>query len=49
MLRGLVIDEDNGIEPVKNSIIVATRRREKANERQKYVSRATGTIKLGLG
>jgi hypothetical protein len=30
-----VIDEDNGMEPVKKSIIVAIRRREKAKERQK--------------
>jgi hypothetical protein len=35
MLIGSVIDEDNGMEPVKNSIIVATRRRERAKERQK--------------
>jgi hypothetical protein len=35
MLMGSVMEDERGMEPVKNSMIVATRRREKAKERQK--------------
>ena len=36
------------MDPVKNSMIIATRRRENAKERQKYVSRSVGMISRKL-